>query len=266
MRSAGTGLPHPALPPVLALPDTRSGGWAIDPLNRNRSLVVRSGLALLVCALLVTLCYFFVDRPVAWFVHDHVPSSPLLVGPTLVPPVLWRLAPWVLILAVLWRAWQPGRRAQAVVLALPMSLIVAVAIKDQLKWCFGRYWPETWAHDNPSLIQNGAYGFHPFHSGVAYESFPSGHTTIIFSLISVAWIVWPRWRWLWALAAASVIVGLIGSDYHFTGDVVAGAFLGSITGAFVARFALPGSATAYANEEVRNKPDSTRPALPHTSR
>ena len=31
-----------------------------------------------------------------------------------------------------------------------------------LAYAFGRYWPDTWVHDNPSLIRDGAYGFHPF--------------------------------------------------------------------------------------------------------
>ena len=194
------------------------------------SLVIRSLGAVLLCALLVALCYFFVDRPVAWFVHDHVPHSALLVWPTLVPPIFVRLAPWATIVAFVWWAWQPQRSGPKVLLALSLSLIVAEAIKDQLKWCAGRYWPETWVNNNPSLIQDGAYGFHPFHKGIAFESFPSGHTLVVFSLMSIAWLLWPRWRWLWSLAALAVVVGLLGMNYHFVGDVVAGTFLGSITG------------------------------------
>jgi membrane-associated phospholipid phosphatase len=201
----------------------------------TRELVLRSAVAILVCAVLVAICYFFVDRPVAWFVHDHVPHWRPLVWPTLVPPILVRLAPLAFVVAIVWRAWRPGNPGPLRLLALALSLIVAVAIKDQLKWVFGRYWPETWVMQNPSLIQDGAYGFHPFHEGIAYESFPSGHTTVVCSLISVAWILWPRWRWLWSLAGLAVVAGLLGLDYHFVGDVVAGAFLGSITGLFSAR-------------------------------
>jgi hypothetical protein len=31
----------------------------------------RTTIALLACAVLVTLCYFFVDRPFAYFIHDQ---------------------------------------------------------------------------------------------------------------------------------------------------------------------------------------------------
>jgi len=202
---------------------------------RTRSLAIYSLWAALLCALLVTLCYFFVDRPVAWFVHDHVPHSALLIWPTLLPPILVRLAPLAVIVAFAWWACQPQRRGPMVLLAFSLSLIVAEAIKDQLKWCVGRYWPETWVNNNPSLIQDGAYGFHPFHKGVAFESFPSGHTLVVFSLASIAWLLWPRWRWLWSLAALAVVVGLLGMNYHFVGDIVAGAFLGSITGSCTTR-------------------------------
>lgn len=199
---------------------------------RGRSVVIGSLLAILLCALLVTLCYFFVDRQVAWFVHDQVPHWRALVWPTLLPPWLARLAPLVAAVAAAAWLWRPDRQWPRPLLALSLSLIVAVAIKEQLKWCFGRYWPETWIQNNPSLIQDGAYGFHPFHDGIAYESFPSGHTTIMFSLIAVAWLLWPRWRWLWPLPGLIVVAGLVGMNYHFIGDTVAGAFVGSMTGVY----------------------------------
>jgi membrane-associated phospholipid phosphatase len=195
----------------------------------TRSLVIGSLAAVLLCAMLVAISYFFVDRPVAWFVHNHVSHSDLLIWPTLVPPFLVRLAPWAILVAFAWWAWHP-RGGAKILLAFSLSLIVAEAIKDQLKWCFGRYWPETWVNNNPSLIQNGAYGLHPFHKGIAYESFPSGHTLVVFSLASIAWLLWPRWRWLWSLGVLAVVVGLLGMNFHFVGDIVAGAFLGSITG------------------------------------
>jgi len=47
------------------------------------------------------------------------------------------------------------------------SLVLADQFRDTLAYAFGRYWPDTWTNDNPSLIQNGAYGFHPFHGGAA---------------------------------------------------------------------------------------------------
>jgi membrane-associated phospholipid phosphatase len=205
-----------------------------------RTLVLRSLVALGLCTLVVAICYVWIDRPVAWFIHDHG-RWPVLRWPTLVPPILARLAPLVLAVAAVWRTLRPGGRVQTILLALSLSLIAAVAIKEQLKWCFGRYWPETWIMNNPSLIHDNAYGFHPFHAGVAYESFPSGHTTVVFSLVSVAWLVFPRLRWLWTLAGLAIVVSLVGMNYHFVSDILAGTVLGSLVGIYTTRLTGAGS-------------------------
>jgi membrane-associated phospholipid phosphatase len=103
-----------------------------------------------------------------------------------------------------------------------------------LGFAFGRYWPETWIDDNPSLIGDGAYGFHPFHGGTAYRSFPSGHTARILAVATIVWIGYPRWRWACVLSSLAVAAGLIGMNYHFVGDVIAGGFVGGIVGAYIA--------------------------------
>ena len=131
-----------------------------------------------------------------------------------------------------------GNRAagfQTTLLAVCATCIVAGMLKQLLKWAAGRYWPESWAHNNPSLIGNGAYGFHPFHSGRAYESFPSGHAAVTCAIMAVLWVSYPRWRWLYVLLAALVCVALVGMNYHFVSDVIAGAIVGSITGVCTAR-------------------------------
>ena len=99
-------------------------------------------------------------------------------------------------------------------------------------------WPDL-ARDldrnNPSLIADGVYGFHPFHFGKAYQSFPSGHAAAAFAVISILWLSRPRWRWLYAAVGGFVCVALVGLNYHFVGDVIAGAMLGSVTGVYATR-------------------------------
>jgi membrane-associated phospholipid phosphatase len=109
-------------------------------------------------------------------------------------------------------------------------------VKQALKWTCGRYWPETWCGDNPSLIGNGDYGFHPFHIGRAYDSFPSGHAALVFALMAVLWFAYPRSRWLYGAVCTGLGVALVGMNYHFVSDVVAGAVLGGITGVYAARW------------------------------
>ena len=55
-------------------------------------------------------------------------------------------------------------------------------------------------------------------------------------MVAVYWIVYPRWRWLYALPPVAVASGLIALDYHFVGDVVAGAFVGALVGTYTAHF------------------------------
>jgi membrane-associated phospholipid phosphatase len=235
----------------------------VDNDSAYRRLLARSLIALAVCAVLVTLCYFFVDRPVAFFVHDHdfshwypVLRRPVLEWPTLPPPILETWAPAVMAALAVRRAFGPFRRWELALLAACVSLLVAAQFKDTLKFAFGRYWPDTWIRHNPSLIGDGAYGFHPFHKESFdeegwYGSFPSGHTTRAVAIAAVYWVAYPRWPWrlLCVAATAAVVVGLIGMNYHFVGDTVAGAFVGGLVGVYAAHGAglgaRPTGRTAY---------------------
>ena len=50
------------------------------------------------------------------------------------------------------------------------------------------------------------------------------------AVVSVLWIYFPRLRALSAFAGLAVAIGLIGANYHFLSDVIAGAFVGISTG------------------------------------
>ncbi len=218
----------------------------IENTAANRLLLYKTALALLVGAVLVSVCYYFVDRPVATFIHQHqICNQRLLDVPPLLSDWLKACAAPMIIVVVVWRLWKPGGRLQLVLLALAANVIATAAVKQSLKWCFGRYWPETWKYDNPSWIRDGVYGFHPFHDGPAYEAFPSGHAAVICCVLSVLWFAYPRGRWLYAASGALVCAALIGMNYHFVGDVIAGVLLGCITGVYTAQlFALDDSASA----------------------
>ena len=201
-----------------------------------RRLVWRSSAGLMACSAVVALCYFFVDRPVAFFVRDHdLPAHRLLAWLTYPPPVLQEWAPLALAALAVRRAWGPFARWQRALLAACLALILAEQFRESVQPLFGRYWPDTWIDNNPSLLRDGAYGFHPFHSGAAYGSFPSGHTARTAAVAAVVWAAYPAWRWACAAAVVLVAVGLVGMNYHFVGDVAAGAYLGGLVGAYTAR-------------------------------
>lgn len=200
-------------------------------------------VALVLWVLLVSVCYFWIDRPVAWFVHDRdlaafdAAHGDFLKYITYVPPWAQSAAPTVLVLGMLWYFARPESHTARTISAASIVLLVAEDIKEQLKFALGRTWPDTWIDNNPSLIANDVYGFHPFTGGVAYSASPSGHTTLTVSVMGVLWVAYPRLRIVWVLLALTEAVALVSLNYHFVGDVVGGAFLGGICGVCAARVA-----------------------------
>jgi membrane-associated phospholipid phosphatase len=197
----------------------------------------------------VIVSYTWLDRPIAFFVHRTFQHPDAFEKLTHIPdPLLPLAAVCFVVVGLRAFAGYPTSRLEAVILLSSVSVIVSEEVKKQLTVVFGRTWPDTWTHNNPSLIQDQVFGFNFFHGGEAYASFPSGHTTVTCAVISVLWIFYPRLRALWLLIALAVAVGLVGANFHFLSDVIAGAFVGVSTGWMVtllwerARVFLPASA------------------------
>jgi membrane-associated phospholipid phosphatase len=188
-------------------------------------------LALVLSACAVGVSYAWLDRPIALYAHANLHGFDVFPAFTRIPEMLKPLVILLFIAVGLWAlsGRYIGRLPTVVVLAMA-SLAVAAEIKDQLKFMFGRTWPETWVRNNPSFIHDGVFGFNPFHGGQAFAAFPSGHATTICAVVSVLWICYPRFRAIYVLAIAAVVLGLIGADFHFLGDVIAGGFLGASIG------------------------------------
>lgn len=202
------------------------------PARAARSI----GRGLIACAGLTALSVAWLDRPIAAFAHARLPPRPgpvehALQAMTRIPEALGAAAILLVIcLGLLRLARGPlSAIAQAGFLA-SLGIIIADAIKMALKLACGRTWPETWVNNNPSFIRDGVYGFFPLHGGAGWGAFPSGHTTAVCAGMTVLWWLWPRWRALYALAVAATVIGLLGMDYHFLGDILAGGYLGWAVG------------------------------------
>ena len=128
------------------------------------------------------------------------------------------------------RAFGPWQRWQLALAIACVSLIVADQFRESLGDLCGRYWPETWRDNNPSLIEDNAYGFHPFQVGDDVGSFPSGHAARILGFFIVFWIAIPRGRWLYAILTIPMCVALVAMNYHFVGDVIGGGVIGALVG------------------------------------
>ena len=203
---------------------TTKGGDNYGALLR-RSLIVTA-----VCIAAVLLCYFCVDRPVAFFVYGHhINKIEVFRWLTYPPPEVQNWSALMLTILMVRRAWGPFLRWQKVLFVACISLIVADDFRISLGDVFGRYWPETWRHDNPSLVGTGTYGFHPFQRGDDIGSFPSGHACRILAFATVWIIGMPRSRTVQVIAvvlSVPMLVSLVAMDYHFVGDVIAGSILG----------------------------------------
>lgn len=127
---------------------------------------------------------------------------------------------------------RPGPRGQ-IALRIAVAVLVAITLKEQLKFVFGRTWPETWTNNNVSYIKDGVFGFFPQNGWYAlasdrtYHSFPSGHTTIISVVALSLALNWPQFKWLMPIPVLLVAAGMIGANYHWVSDLLAGAALGS---------------------------------------
>ncbi len=197
----------------------------------------RTLIAMGVCTIAVVFCYYFVDRQVAFFVQRHtINRFAELRWLTEPPPLVQSWSPLLLVALCVRRAWGPWRHWQHVLFVACVSVIVADQFRQSLGDLCGRYWPETWHDNNPSLIGTGAYGFHPFQVGDDVGSFPSGHSARIVGFFSVFWLTMPRAHWLYAILAVPMLLSLIGMNYHFVGDVIAGSTLGAIVGSYAVAF------------------------------
>lgn len=202
-------------------------------------------LSLFAVVLAAVISYWWLDRPIALFAQSWLPHHETFASVSHMPDPFIPLAAIALIGLALWNvSGRPLTKIQNATAVCSLSVLIADATKNQLKYVFGRTWPETWFPDGPSFIRDGAYGFNPFHGGVGYGSFPSGHMAVACAILSVLWIYYPKLRAVCLLAALAVAGGLIAGNYHFLSDVIVGAFTGVSTGWMATRLwqARPASA------------------------
>jgi len=200
----------------------------------------RAGLIFAALFALVALSYLFLDREVASGLRPYTHGVPIFVWMTYIVNPLIPLAS-IAAAFIGARALVRGSLtpAEALLLRICCALLVAYVLKDQLKYLFGRTWPETWINNNPSFFGDGTYGFFPMHGGPGYSSFPSGHTTLIATIAGALWSLAPKLRWVGVALVLAVAVGLLGADYHWLSDILAGGILGVTTGLVAARIGRP---------------------------
>ena len=213
-------------------------------------------VGLLAIALFTPISVLWLDRPIALFVHNMLGSRQIMgdlgrshvLSISLISALIFLICGISAIMGRRFSKWE------TMVLLCDISVLGVFAAKNELKFFFGRTWPDSWGPNTMSLIRDNAYGFHFFHSGKSFESFPSGHAAVIAAVMSVLWILHPRLRGLWAICVISADIGLVAVNIHFLSDVVAGSFVGVSTGLFtVAAW----RASDHRNAERLRRPSSS---------
>ena len=203
---------------------------AISPQQRHAPLR-QWCIGLAITAAGVIASYLWLDQPLAFFVDRNVADTTIFVWLQRLPTSFPLLSSLILAWCGLWTLMdRPFSRVQFIALTCSISFISTSLINSQLKYAFGRTWPAIWIENNPSLIQNGSFGFNPFHGGLGFAAFPSGQAAAVCSVMAVLWWSYLSWRPIYVAVVGAVSIGLIGANYHFLSDILGGMFLGISVG------------------------------------
>ena len=201
-------------------------------------------IAALAVSSLVLVSVFFVDRPLAHAMARFDMFQALLADAPVGFPLMKVLAGAAVLLGTGYLAagktmpkWVEAGMLVGVALVLSLCLTEFV-----LKPVFGRTHPFDY-------LQSGQYGFYWFHTGDMFGSFPSGHSDQAMSIVSVLWIFYPRWRWVYVALLSLLASALMIGEWHFLSDIIAGGFIGTVAGALMMRLwaTVGGPALRFAN-------------------
>ena len=191
------------------------------------------------------LCLIFistVDKQLAFFCKEHLPPAWKIFFNSLTG--LGRSWVWYTMVAGAFFVWhlqahysdamtrrRRKLRAQSrVALWLLMAMLGSGFLVAVLKLLLGRARPHL-------LFEQGLYGFHLF-SGLdwAQQSFPSGHSQIIWVVTTVLTILWPHYRLIFIILGGLVSTSRVVTTVHYLSDVVMGSFLGISCTVFLREF------------------------------
>jgi membrane-associated phospholipid phosphatase len=183
-------------------------------------------------AVLVLLCVRYLDLPLAKLVQSqlYVDSgwSALTsdLPDLLLQFVLFTTTVSLVLYQVRSRRGQEGALTQ---LARQVAWTgpAAYLAKALLKFIFGRINTRVW------LEEPTRHGFYWFQHRQGYEGFPSGHMMVVAALMAALCRYYPAWRPCCIVVGILLGVALVATDYHFLGDVIAGAFFGVLAEVWV---------------------------------
>lgn len=195
----------------------------------------RFGVITLLASGGIFLGIMFLDREIALGVMRLITLSPLIQRTTArIPDLLLLLVSSGTV--VMWTAYyylvkrgvhnQQTRFLRLAATALPAAYV----LKSLLQFAFGRINTRVW------LLVAGPLDFRMFQGTGDRGGFPSGHMTVFTAFFAAVWCCYPRYRLLSASLTLTLGAALIGTDYHFFSDVIAGFYAGLLVTAVTCRF------------------------------
>lgn len=185
--------------------------------------IITSPYFLLVWAAIAIFSYFYIDQPVAYFMHDL--QIPLIKNIAKVLTLFGYGGPYLIILFfafIITRFITKNKIVANKVLFLLTSVISASILCDILKMLLGRSRP---VH----LFATHMYGFHFFQTTASMWSFPSGHATIIATMMIGLSYLFPRYWVGFVIMILLTSLSRLILTAHFVSDVMAGMYLGAMT-------------------------------------
>ena len=196
-------------------------------------------LAFAATAIAVVVCIAYLDRAVADFVDGHLRHTTLWVWIESALAPLDLTVAMALLFLLGCGIWTRSGRALTSWTRTPRlcswAAMWATVASFIFKRIFGRAWPD------PAYVQYHLYGFRLLHGAPHWHSFPSGTAAISVAIVSVLWMLMPRWRAPGILIAALLSVAVVVTNGHWVADVIAGIFLGAFIGWMTVRVAAHGS-------------------------
>ncbi len=175
------------------------------------------------------LSYLVIDRPLAlWLKANLTPhvegffkvvtefgEAELFIVPAVLLGLFFRMRAWR---AVTLEARALAMRYVHLALFLLACLAASGIVVNGLKFLVGRFRPRY-------LFEQGLYGFEPFNTAWAMNSFPSGHSQAIWAVMMALLFIVPRYDLLWVLVAVLVAMSRVVTTVHYLSDVVMGSYI-----------------------------------------
>lgn len=170
--------------------------------------------------LVVVISYFYLDQPLALYLHslNLDPKFPILswitqLGSAKIYIIL------LLVLALICRYIIQNKKAERYFWFLWLCVFIANLVGSVFKTILGRARPEE-------LINHQQFGFTGWHFGQdAFSSFPSGHVTVVTSLLVGLTVLFPRYCYAFLTTAVIVIITRVLLTRHYLSDVLATFYL-----------------------------------------